>query len=323
MNNKSYFGNKLILLRSQSLKNIQFSFVKFATAEDVECNNISPSSKSEPLTSSPNWFDQSWEKQESNKPSQKVEEKKPEVSQAKLTTNCQNSYVKSTPTAPVTTETYTNNTSGAYYGGNFVNNPSFYPSNPTVTEYQPADMYVNYNAANVYSGNYYSPLQYPTNNLYCGSYSAANLQPNSYTYSPVSYTNQLSSNTRNFIQQKQNAVPYNTGQQWIMHQYRTPSVYNVNHIPPQPCFLLPPQLPKQQRWMPAGHYVRPATPQTFHVNATPPHTPPSSWNTQGQVYRTSSTQHVCPQNQVSRSHRISFTHGALLKGFFHHSEQLI
>lgn len=259
---------------------------------------FSSPSKSKPLSNSPTWLDESWGKHEI-KLLQKPEEKKFDVPQtAKLTTNCQSLYAKSFPTTLANTDTFTNNPITCY-GNNFVNYQSFCPTNSAVTEYQPAEMYGTYNPANVYAGNYYSPLQYQNNNLYCNSYSTANLASNPYAYSPMTYTSQLSSNARNFIQQKQNTVHYNTGQQqWIMHQYRTPSLYNINHIPPQPCFLLPPQLPKQQRWMPAGHYVRSPTPQTFHVNATPPHTPPQNWNVQGQLYRTSSTQHICPQSQV-------------------------
>ncbi|GJQ76295.1 hypothetical protein Trydic_g2023 [Trypoxylus dichotomus] len=290
---KTQFGGEPMLIRTESFKDIRFPV---ADVDEINQYKFNTTPNSKPLTNSSNWFDQSWGKHEI-KLLQKTEDKKSDTSQTKLTTNCQSLYTKSYPTTLTNADAFTSNPINCY-SNNFVNYQSFCPANSTVTEYQPAEMYGTYNPTN-YTGNYYSPLQYQPSNLYCNSYSGANLSSNSYTYSPVTYTSQLSSNARNFIQQKQNTIHYNTGQQqWIMHQYRTPSLYNVNYIPPQPCFLLPPQLPKQQRWMPAGHYVRPPTTQAIHVNATPPHTPPQNWGVQGQLYRTNSTQHICQQSQV-------------------------
>lgn len=287
---KTQFGNESLLIRSESFKDIRFPTVKQGTTDDVQYKTTT---KAKALASPPNWFDQSWAKHEIKL---LPEEKKVEVSQTKPTTNSQNFHSKSTVT---TTDTFTNSSTNCYEN-NYVNYQNFCPTNSTVTEYQPSDLYSTYNTANVYASNYYNPLQYPTNSIYCNSYTGANLATSPYTYSPVTYATQLTSCSRNFIQQKQNTFHYNTGpQQWIMHQYRTPSLYNINHIPPQTCFLLPPQLTKQHRWLPTGHYVRPPTSPTFHVNATPAHTPCQTWNVQGQLYRTNSIQHVAPQNQVN------------------------
>ncbi|KAI4467634.1 hypothetical protein MML48_2g00013287 [Holotrichia oblita] len=291
---KTQFGSEPLLIRSESFKDIRFPAVKLGTIEDVQYKTTT---KVKAPANPPNWFDQSWGKHEI-KLLQKPEEKKVDVSQAKQTSNSQNFHTKSFSSTVTNTDAFTNSPINCY-GNSFVNYQNFCPTNSAVTEYQPADLYNTYNTANAYASNYYNPLQYPSNSIYCNSYTGANLATNPYAYSPVTYATQLTSCSRNFIQQKQNTFHYNTGQQqWIMHQYRTPSLYNINHIPPQTCFLLPPQLTKQQRWLPTGHYVRPPTPQTFHVNATPPHTSCQTWNVQGQLYRTNSTQHVCPQSQT-------------------------